>query len=986
MKHTEETIDLRENYDEIISQMQNDNYLLPPELLNDEQFFFHILKQENSSILITFFAAAQNNGVRMEQIIEGQKYEVLKLAAENQDNTVIGILLDFANIKEALKGNGDYLAFSEAAKNQDHKVMELLLSHADKHNINIKEALKGSGDYRAFSKAAENQNHQVMELLLSHADKNSIDIKEALKGSGDYYAFEYAARNQNHKVMELLLSHADKNSIDIKEALKGNYDSYLAFNYAAKNQNHKVMELLLSHADKNNIDIKEALKYWDYFTFRHAAQNVNHEVMRLLFERAQTLGMNIKTILANKDYELFHYAAQNTNPNVIKLLFEHAKTLEIDVRKTVLKNPSFQALENIKSAALDALLQVLVTTKDAEIENVISQNPAIFTAPRDAEYQKIKALMNDTPFLFKEPEKLILALQHIEWKDEELEDKELFAKRYKEILKRDVGYQEIKALMYTIPSFFYDKERLILALSHINPKDKKLFAARCEEILAHYSFRNKLEEIVAYKSKNTTAKNLITDSAYKISVLRQEVGDSLFSNKGNVDNKWLKSGELTKLSLVKKDLMEYVQPKENNSNSLNGETKKTDWNNLKTNLKTTVLSFLIAPKEAKPESISISAILEALRQPLHNALETQEIKAGTYNKLLALLRKEVTQKGMLTNTSNNLSSKEVAMPKVYEEQSEIYNEPLASLRKALYAKDDTDTNNLISLNVPALEVPYEQSEQLKELISLRKAKYEKAGATPDKEPPPPAPELNKYLINKELGVMEVSGLKPKIVALSDASQEQNVYAINSKAEFAKQNTAYVPSSLPKTLYNVAVGFKVLDTAIDTTRLLYEPTANNATKVIVDSAHIYSMLAGFNLYSAVINAAEIIYLGSIGEYGKVLQNAVITTAYMGLSYVANKSFLYAAASVGVPQLALAYSAVTAGCSAYNALSNLYSFHEEYSSGDLALKSDAAYADLNWFLHNALDWSGNDLDVELAAYAENDWQNDLYQSDNDLHVEL
>ncbi|MHC0448538.1 MAG: hypothetical protein ACRY3E_00305 [Candidatus Lariskella arthropodorum] len=178
-------------------------------------------------------------------------------------------------------------------------------------------------------------------------------------------------------------------------------------------------------------------------------------------------------------------------------------------------------------------------------------------------------------------------------------------------------------------------------------------------------------------------------------------------------------------------------------------------------------------------------------------------------------------------------------------------------------------------------------------------------------------------------------------------------AINSEAECAEQNTAYVPSSLPKTLYNVAVGFKVLDTAIDTTRLLYEPTANNATKVIVDSAHIYSAFYGWNWPSVFVTVADGIYSGYIGEYGKVLQNAGMKVAYMGLSYVA----MY------TPQLALVYSLLTAGCSAYNALSNSYSLYKEYMQDDWSLKSDAAYADLGLFWHNLLDQSDDDLHVAL-----------------------
>ncbi|WP_339042113.1 hypothetical protein [Candidatus Lariskella endosymbiont of Hedychridium roseum] len=68
MKRTEKTIDLRQSYDEIIAQMQNDNYLLPPKWLQNEEFFFHILQQEDATILATFFKAAQNNGVSIKQI------------------------------------------------------------------------------------------------------------------------------------------------------------------------------------------------------------------------------------------------------------------------------------------------------------------------------------------------------------------------------------------------------------------------------------------------------------------------------------------------------------------------------------------------------------------------------------------------------------------------------------------------------------------------------------------------------------------------------------------------------------------------------------------------------------------------------------------------------------------------------------------------------------------------------------------------------
>lgn len=230
-----------------------------------------------------------------------------------------------------------------------------------------------------------------------------------------------------------------------------------------------------------------------------------------------------------------------------------------------------------------------------------------------------------------------------------------------------------------------------------------------------------------------------------------------------------------------------------------------------------------------------------------------------------------------------------------------------------------------------------------------------------------AQQLNELFIDETLSAAEVVyGIDFKVIDLPETYQKQSTIALFREEEFIEQNIAGTHTIL-ETLHDMSIGFKALDVAINSIRFAQEPTASNARKVIIESAHLYTMFSDFNWYSNVVNMADIIYSGYLGEYNKVLQYALVTVTYMGLPY--------AAACFGASQIVLIYNIFVASYSAYSALSNLYSLYEEYLRDDWALKSDAAYAELGWFLHSAFGHfsydffaksNGNDEEMCLVDY--------------------
>lgn len=64
-------------------------------------------------------------------------------------------------------------------------------------------------------------------------------------------------------------------------------------------------------------------------------------------------------------------------------------------------------------------------------------------------------------------------------------------------------------------------------------------------------------------------------------------------------------------------------------------------------------------------------------------------------------------------------------------------------------------------------------------------------------------------------------------------------------------------NLQSMIYKTNIGFKTVDTAINTAKVIYEPTLDNAKKVVIDTAYLYGMYNGFNGYSLAINTAELL---------------------------------------------------------------------------------------------------------------------------------
>jgi len=115
------------------------------------------------------------------------------------------------------------------------------------------------------------------------------------------------------------------------------------------------------------------------------------------------------------------------------------------------------------------------------------------------------------------------------------------------------------------------------------------------------------------------------------------------------------------------------------------------------------------------------------------------------------------------------------------------------------------------------------------------------------------------------------------------------------------------SLLPKLLqtiqimtYKANIGFKMLDTIVDSGRLVYEPTIQNAKKVILDSVYLYSMSSGVNGLVGAIIGSETLYQTYLGDYAQAFKTTVITIAYMALP----KLLTYTA----VPHLGLKYGCI------------------------------------------------------------------------------
>ncbi len=142
------------------------------------------------------------------------------------------------------------------------------------------------------------------------------------------------------------------------------------------------------------------------------------------------------------------------------------------------------------------------------------------------------------------------------------------------------------------------------------------------------------------------------------------------------------------------------------------------------------------------------------------------------------------------------------------------------------------------------------------------------------------------------------------------------------------------------IHKATIEFKFLDSVVDSARLYYEPTTNNAKKVLLDSTYLYSIYQGVNGYSSVISALDISYQFYQGEYASAVTQGTTTISYMVAPY--------AISYIGIPYLGFAYGTAMAIYTGYGAVSNLYSFYQEYGSIEVSLRSATAYKDLTQML--------------------------------------
>jgi hypothetical protein len=135
------------------------------------------------------------------------------------------------------------------------------------------------------------------------------------------------------------------------------------------------------------------------------------------------------------------------------------------------------------------------------------------------------------------------------------------------------------------------------------------------------------------------------------------------------------------------------------------------------------------------------------------------------------------------------------------------------------------------------------------------------------------------------------------------------------------------------IHKAAIKFKILDTIVDSTRLICEPTIINTKKVVIDSAYLYSMYQGANGYSLVISAADILYQTYQREYTQALTHVLMTIGYMVLPSIVSY--------ISIPYLGIVYGIIITTYTGYSAVVNLQSFYKECTSIKFALKSATAY---------------------------------------------
>ena len=142
------------------------------------------------------------------------------------------------------------------------------------------------------------------------------------------------------------------------------------------------------------------------------------------------------------------------------------------------------------------------------------------------------------------------------------------------------------------------------------------------------------------------------------------------------------------------------------------------------------------------------------------------------------------------------------------------------------------------------------------------------------------------------------------------------------------------------IYKINTRVKVFDAAVDTIRLIYVPTIDNAKKIVVDTTYFYSMYSGINGFAIIINGIDVVHKLYQKDYNQAFTQALTIAGYMlvpaAISFVA------------IPHIGFVYGATLTIYSGYSAINNAYSFYQEYNSVEWHLKSVIANKGMSEFL--------------------------------------
>jgi hypothetical protein len=165
------------------------------------------------------------------------------------------------------------------------------------------------------------------------------------------------------------------------------------------------------------------------------------------------------------------------------------------------------------------------------------------------------------------------------------------------------------------------------------------------------------------------------------------------------------------------------------------------------------------------------------------------------------------------------------------------------------------------------------------------------------------------------------------VSLDVSGHLLNSLALKFNQFMMYQSIQYINAALHKT----SLASKALDLGVDSGRLLFDPSLNNAKKVALDSAHLYGMMQGINGLTTVVSGAEAAYKAYQGEYQEAFNIITVSGVATALPYVAY---------TGRVEVKLLCLLGITGYTAYHSVTNALSFAQElYSAQTTDLDSES-----------------------------------------------